>query len=76
MLINITIVILLLWILLILWILFHLFLANSITEGYMSIIGPMISFKEKTISTPTNTYYKNIKISQDFDPDSVLTNFK
>jgi hypothetical protein len=73
MLINITIVILLLLILLIL---FYLFLANSITEGYMSIIGPMISFKEKTVSQPTNTYYKNIKITQDFDPDSVLTKFK
>ena len=70
MLINLLIV------LLILIILFNLFLAKQYVEGYMSIIGPVIKFSEKTVSNPTNTYYKNIKISQDFDPDSVFTNFK
>lgn len=69
--INIKIIILILILILV----FHVFLANSITEGYMAIIGPQISFTEKIVSKPTNNYYKNIKISQDFDPDSVFTNF-
>jgi len=69
--INIKILLLIL----ILIILIHEFLANTVTESYMAIIGPKISFTEKIVSNPTNTYYKNIKISQDFDPDSVFTKF-
>jgi hypothetical protein len=52
-----------------------LFLANKYVEGYMAVIGPIITPKEKTVSNPTNTYYKNTKITQDFDPDSVITRF-
>jgi|Laugresubdmm15sn_1035100.scaffolds.fasta_scaffold605050_1 hypothetical protein len=38
-------------------------------EGMMAVVGPVITPKEKN----TNTYYENIKITQDFDPDSVST---
>lgn len=55
---------------------FYIILANKYTEGYMAIIGPMISYSEKIVNKPMNTYYKNIKISQDFDPNSVYTTFQ
>ncbi len=43
---------------------------NNNVEGYMAII-PTITFKYK----PTNTYYENKKISQDFDQDGVLQDY-
>jgi len=71
MLINIIIGILLIIILLI-----HIFLANNTIEGYMAIIGPKISFKEKKVNKPRNIYFKNMKIKQDFFPNTVFTTFK
>ena len=54
----------------------QIFLANNCIEGYMAIIGPVInpriSSKVKPTFKPTNTFYKNFKIKQDFDPDSVI----
>ena len=71
MLINRIIVLILLIILLI-----HIFLANNTIEGYMAIIGPNISFKEKKVNKPRNIYFKNIKIKQDFFHNTVFTTFK
>lgn len=68
MLINRIIILILLILLLI-----YIFLANNITEGYMAIIGPIITYKEKKVNKPVNNYYKNMKITQDFAPNSVLT---
>ena len=55
---------------------YQLFLAyfrQSNIEGMMAVIGPVISPKEKNTNNPINTYYENVKITQDFDPDSVST---
>lgn len=60
-------------ILLILLISYQIILANNNVEGYMAVIGPVIIPIEKKIYKPVNTYYKNSKITQDFDPDSVIT---
>lgn len=49
---------------------------NNKTEGYMSIIGPVIVPKISLTSKPKNTYYKNMKITQDFDKDNVITSYK
>ena len=53
----------------------QIFLANNIIEGYMAVIGPVIYEKEKKIDKPINTYYQNNKISQDFDPYSVMQDY-
>ena len=47
----------------------------NIIEGYMAVIGPVISPKEKIVNKPTNTYYENNKITQDFDPNIVLQDY-
>jgi hypothetical protein len=74
MLINIIIILLLLIIL------FHTFLGNTVLkEAYMSVRPSFNMIIKKNVSpkfTPVNTYYKNFKIKQDFDPDSVFTKFK
>jgi len=60
-------------ILLILLISYQIILANNNVEGYMAVIGPVIIPVNKPVNKPVNTYYKNSKITQDFDPDSVIT---
>ena len=59
----------------ILSIILTLFLANHFTEGYQTIISPKISYSNQITNNPINTYYRNMKISQDFDPNSVFTTF-
>ena len=53
----------------------QIFLANKNVEGYMAVIGPVISPKEIIINKPKNTYYQNNNITQDFDPDSVIQDY-
>ena len=49
---------------------------NNISEGYMSIIGPVIVPQISLTAKPRNTYYKNMNITQDFDKDNVITTYK
>jgi uncharacterized membrane protein YjfL (UPF0719 family) len=49
---------------------------NNKFEGYMSIIGPVIIPRISLTAKPRNTYYKNMKITQDFDKDNVITSYK
>lgn len=49
--------------------LFLAYLKKTDIEGMMAIIGPVITPKHN----PTNRYYYNSKINQDFDPGSVTT---
>jgi hypothetical protein len=57
-------------------ILFQLFLANSNKEGYLAVVPVIKPIKTTIVNKPVNTSYANIKVTQDFDPDSVFTNFK
>ena len=53
--------------------LFLAYLSNNYIEGMMAVIGPVITPKYKSVSKPVNNYYPKSKITQDFDPDSVIT---
>jgi len=65
----------------------QLFLASAnsntfgsiINEGFMSVIGPVITpiYKpnNKPINQPTDTYYVNNKVTQDFDEYSVIQDY-
>lgn len=53
----------------------QIFLANNFIEGYMAVIGPVITPKNKMVSKPINTYYQNNNIKQDFDPDGVIQDY-
>ena len=44
-------------------------------EGFMTVVGPVIRPQGNVKYTPTNTYYENKKITQDFDKDAVLQDF-
>jgi len=66
MLINILITF---FIILIFYQLFLAYFKNRDIEGMMAIIGPVITPKHN----PTNRYYYNSNINQDFDPGSVTT---
>ena len=52
------------------------FLANLKKEGYLAVVPMIKPLKTTFVNKPVNTSYANIKVSQDFDPDSVFTNFK
>jgi hypothetical protein len=55
---------------------YQLFLAQfkkTNIEGMMAVIGPIITPKYKPKDKKINNYYPNTKITQDFDPDSVIT---
>ena len=52
------------------------YFSNIINEGFMSVIGPVITPKQSIVNKPVNTYYENAKISQDFDPYAVLQDYK
>jgi hypothetical protein len=52
------------------------YLSNIIVEGFMSVVGPVITPKNDPKNKPVNTYYENAKISQDFDPYSVLQDYQ
>ena len=75
MLVNILVVNILVVIFIII-ILFQIFLANSNKEGYLAVVPMIKPLKTTFVNKPVNTSYANIKVSQDFDPDSVFTNFK
>jgi hypothetical protein len=53
----------------------QIFLANNFIEGYMAVIGPVITPVNKMVDKPKNTYYQNNKITQDFDPDGVIQDY-
>ena len=65
----------LLIIIFIILIFYQTFLENKNIEGYMAVIGPVITPKEKIVSSSKNTYYENNNIKQDFDPYSVLQDY-
>lgn len=51
----------------------------KLIEGYM-MVRPSFNIVYNTVMSPkfqpVNTYYKNFKYNQDFDPDSVFTQIK
>jgi hypothetical protein len=51
------------------------YLNSNIYEGYMAVIGPVISPKEKIVNKPKNTYYENAKVTQDFDDNAVMQDY-
>ena len=73
--VNKFFVILSMLLILFLFVLLLEYLKSNLYEGYMAVIGPVISPKEKTVNSPKNLYYENVKINQDFDPDSVLQDY-
>lgn len=62
-------------IILFLTILFLEYFYINIVEGFMTVVGPVIRPQGSIKYTPTNTYYENKKITQDFDKDAVLQDF-
>ena len=66
---------LILIILIFLVVILEYFYNNNDIESFMSIIGPVIKPIEKIVYKPTNTYYENNKITQDFDSDGVLQDY-
>jgi hypothetical protein len=44
-------------------------------EGVTFTTNPVFKNKSSPTFTPINNYYINSKITQDFDPDSVITTF-
>jgi len=46
-----------------------------IVEGVTFTTNPVFKNKSSPTFKPINNYYVNSKISQDFDPDSVITTF-
>jgi len=51
------------------------YLNSNLYEGYMAVIGPVISPKEKIVNKPKNTYYENVKVTQDFDDYGVMQDY-
>jgi hypothetical protein len=56
----------------------QIFLAYSKNnvESYMAVVpmfSPKYNFTKKPVFSPTNNFYPHNHISQDFDPDSVIT---
>jgi hypothetical protein len=51
------------------------YLNSNLYEGYMAVIGPAISPKEKIVNKPKNTYYENAKVTQDFDDNAVMQDY-
>jgi hypothetical protein len=50
--------------------------STNYIESYMAVIPkftPKFQPKNTPQFKPTNTFYKKFKITQDFDPDSVIT---
>jgi hypothetical protein len=50
--------------------------SNKYVESYMAVtpkFSPKYQSKTNPTFNPSNTFYKNFKITQDFDPDSVIT---
>ena len=52
------------------------YLKMSVFEGYMAVIGPLIKPKQTIVNKPINTYYENVKITQDFDQDGVIQDYE
>ena len=51
------------------------YLNSNIYEGYMAVIGPVITQTEKIVNKPKNTYYENVKVTQDFDDYAVMQDY-
>ena len=51
------------------------YLKPKIYEGYMAIVGPVISPKQKIVNKPKNSYYENVDIEQDFDDYAVIQDY-